>query len=57
MGFTASVMPEGKSSKKTSVNNIIPFIFQLIDVTTIDDGSPVKFSSEVLFYVDKYEIV
>ena len=32
-------------------------ILQLCEVLTVDDDSPVKFSSEVLFYVDKYEIV
>jgi len=27
------------------------------DVVSVDDSTPVKFSSEVIFYVDKYEIV
>ncbi|XP_013388796.2 coatomer subunit delta-like [Lingula anatina] len=30
---------------------------ELIDVQMVDDGTPVKFSSQVLFFVDNYEIV
>ena len=30
---------------------------QIQSVTGVDDNVPVKYSSEVLFYVDKYEIV
>ena len=32
-------------------------MFQLDDVLSVDTDSPVKFSSEVVLYVDKYEIV
>jgi len=32
-------------------------VFQLQDVLFVDNDSPVKFSSEVVLYVDKYEIV
>ena len=33
------------------------FIFQIADVKSCEDGQNVKYSSEVLFYVDKYEVV
>lgn len=39
------------------LNNCCPHCFQVNEVTQLDDDSAVKFSSEVLFYVDKYEIV
>lgn len=31
--------------------------FQITEVQNCSDDSPVKFSSEVVFYVDRYEIV
>lgn len=39
-----------------SLLRIIVF-FQIKDVNIVEDGMPVKYSSEVMFSVDKYEIV
>ena len=38
---------------------LIPCVlkFQIAEVQSCSDDSPVKFSSEVVFYVDRYEIV
>lgn len=38
---------------------LIPCVlkFQITEVQSCSDDSPVKFSSEVVFYVDRYEIV
>ena len=33
------------------------FHFQVTEVKSLEDDSPAKYSSEVIFYVDKYEIV
>ncbi len=47
------------SEKKKRVFHSFLFIvhFQIMEVQQTEDQSPVKYSSEVLFYVDKYEIV
>lgn len=33
------------------------FFFQITEITSVDDEKPVKFSQEVGFSVEKYEIV
>ena len=33
------------------------FYLQVTEVKSLEDDSPAKYSSEVIFYVDKYEVV
>ena len=37
--------------------HILTLYFQVTEVKSLEDDSPAKYSSEVIFYVDKYEIV
>ncbi|XP_074653755.1 coatomer subunit delta-like [Tubulanus polymorphus] len=58
MEFSINGHPDDFFPVNVTFSSQRPFCeLELMDVKTIDDSSPVKFSKEILFYVEKYEIV